>query len=176
MEKQLGWACKLGGIESLGITRVGQTVLAKLTESQIWHQPAGCVVLWGRVQKRVNGLCLPFCLRESCHPVLTLMPDTSVPLQFHPVCHWCLTKSMCGIFKRNCLGFLWYLPLTQSLLVFAARCYGTYLPGTGTLGWGAWRGAVTPCSRIFIHRRWMWDQPILCLCPSFQLDVVSLIP
>ena len=23
---------------------------------------------------------------------------------------------------------------------------GTYLPGTGTLGWGAWYGAGTPCS------------------------------
>ena len=34
-EKQLGWACKLGGAESLGISKVGQTVLARLMESQI---------------------------------------------------------------------------------------------------------------------------------------------
>ena len=40
MEKQLRWACKLGGAESLGISKVGQTVLARLMESQIWHQLA----------------------------------------------------------------------------------------------------------------------------------------
>ena len=43
MENQLGWACKLGGAESLGIRKVGQTVLARLTESQRWHQFAGSV-------------------------------------------------------------------------------------------------------------------------------------
>ena len=47
MEKQLGWACKLGGEESLGISKVGQTVLARLMESQIWHQLASSVALWG---------------------------------------------------------------------------------------------------------------------------------
>ena len=43
MEKQLGWALKLCGMESLGISKVGQTVLTRLMESQIWHQPAGSV-------------------------------------------------------------------------------------------------------------------------------------
>ena len=43
MEKQLGLACKLGGAESLGISKVGQTVLARLMESQIWHQLASSV-------------------------------------------------------------------------------------------------------------------------------------
>ena len=38
MEKQLGGACKLGGTESLGISKVDQTVLARLMQSQIWHQ------------------------------------------------------------------------------------------------------------------------------------------
>ena len=47
MEKQLGWACKLGGAESLGISKAGQTVLASLMESQAWHQPASCVALGG---------------------------------------------------------------------------------------------------------------------------------
>ena len=46
MEKQLGWACKLGGAESLGISEADQTVLARLVESQIWHQLAGPVGLW----------------------------------------------------------------------------------------------------------------------------------
>ena len=43
MEKPLGWACKLGGAESLGISKAGQTVLARLMESQIWPQLTGSV-------------------------------------------------------------------------------------------------------------------------------------
>ena len=43
MEKQLGWVCKLGGLESLEIFEVGQTVLDRLMESRIWHQLAGSV-------------------------------------------------------------------------------------------------------------------------------------
>ena len=35
-----------------------------------------------------------------------------------------------------CLGLQQFFPLTQSPLVFEARSFGTYLPGTGTLGWG----------------------------------------
>ena len=41
MEKQLGWTQKLGGAESLGISKASQTVLARLMDSQIWHQLAG---------------------------------------------------------------------------------------------------------------------------------------
>ena len=43
MEKQLGWAGQLGGAELLGISKVGQTVLAMLMESQIWYQLTGSV-------------------------------------------------------------------------------------------------------------------------------------
>ena len=46
MEKQLEWAHNLGGVESLGISKVGQIVLAKLMESQIWHQLTSSVALW----------------------------------------------------------------------------------------------------------------------------------
>ena len=41
MEKQLGWAHKLGGVEPLRISRVDHTVLARLMESQIWQQSTG---------------------------------------------------------------------------------------------------------------------------------------
>ena len=50
MEKPLltdEWACKLGGMEPQGISRMGQTVLARLMEYQIWHQPVGFVSLLG---------------------------------------------------------------------------------------------------------------------------------
>ena len=43
----LRWACKLGNMESLGIARAGQTVLARLIEPHIWHQFAGPVALLG---------------------------------------------------------------------------------------------------------------------------------
>ena len=64
MKEQLGWACKLGGVEPLWITKVGHTVLARLMESQIWHQPGS-----------VGG--------GSAHGqwlLLALMPDSSVSL------------------------------------------------------------------------------------------------
>ena len=41
MGKQFGWTCKLGGCESQGMSRVRRAVLARLMESQIWHQLAG---------------------------------------------------------------------------------------------------------------------------------------
>ena len=44
MEKQFGWASKLGAAESLGISKVGQTVLAKLMESQIG---ISLLAVWG---------------------------------------------------------------------------------------------------------------------------------
>ena len=52
MEKQLEQAYRLGEAESLGISKVGQTVLARLMECQIWHQLASSVAHWlyeGRV-------------------------------------------------------------------------------------------------------------------------------
>ena len=81
MEKQLGWTNKLGGKESLGISKAGQTVLARLMESQIWHQLAGFVCGGGGTG---NGQCL----------LLTPMPATSafpnmplVPFKLPPW-HW----------------------------------------------------------------------------------------
>ena len=53
MENQLGWAHKLGGAESLDIPNMGQTVLARLMESQIWRQLAGSIVLWGEGLEKV---------------------------------------------------------------------------------------------------------------------------
>ena len=99
----------------------------------------GSLVLLGEGSEK--GLCPPFCV-----PFIALMPDTSVSpcmplLPFNLLCQcWSsqglnLSKSVCGSFKRNCLGLKKFLPPTQSLLGFAARSYGDLLPGTGTLGW-----------------------------------------
>ena len=78
-----------------------------------------CQLCGGRIQKGDNGLCLPFCLGESCPPTLTLMSntqfflssslkDTLVSFKLLPRC-WnsegiSLSMSVYGFFKRNCLG------------------------------------------------------------------------
>ena len=66
VEKQLGLAHNLGKAESLEISKSGQTVLARLMESQIWHQLAGSVALWG------EGL------EKGQWPLFTLMSDATV--------------------------------------------------------------------------------------------------
>ena len=43
MEKQLGQTHKLAGAQSLGISKIGQTVLVMLMESEIWHKLPGSV-------------------------------------------------------------------------------------------------------------------------------------
>ena len=87
-----------------------------------------------RAQKRDSGLCLPFCLGQSCPPAVVLMPDNSfpphMPLVSFKLLPWCwslegvsLSKSVCEFFKGKCLGHWKFLPLTHSPLVFAARSY-----------------------------------------------------
>ena len=108
-----------------------------------------CQICQWRVQKRINGLCPPFCLGKSCPPALALMPDTSVspcmPLVPFKLLPWCwssegvslITHSMCGFFK-NCLGLQKFLLSTQSLLGVVDRSYGDlsswhWNPGLGGL-------------------------------------------
>ena len=55
MERQRGLAGKLGRVESLGISKVDQTMLARLMESQIWHQLACSVV--GFCKETVASAC-----------------------------------------------------------------------------------------------------------------------
>ena len=108
-------------------------------------------------------------------------------LHFLPVCHWCLLScypgagaqrewvSLCGSFKGNCLGLQKFLPLTLSLLVFAARSYRNlsswlWNPGLGGLVWVWETSLLRYPSRIFIHHMWVWDQPVLRTCPPTSLD------
>ena len=148
IENHLGWSHKWGRTEFPQISKASQTVLARLMESQIWHQPASSVALCGRTHKKDNGLCPPLCLGESCPPAFALIPDSLVspymPLVPFKLLPWCwssegvnLSKSVCGFFKRNCLELPKFLPPTQSLLVFAARNYGNlsswhWNPGLGS--------------------------------------------
>ena len=110
----------------------------------------GLLALWlceAKVQKRDNGFCLPLRLKESCPLALALMPDTSVPpcmplvpLKLLPQC-WSsegvsLSKSVCGFFKRNFLDSRSFFHCFNPCWFLQPEVMGTYLPGTGTLGWG----------------------------------------
>ena len=109
-------------------------------------------------QKRDNGLCPPFCLGENCPPATTLVPNTSVPpcmpLGPFKLLPWCwisvgvsLSKSICGFFKRDCVGSRSFFHQLNSHWFLQPEVMGTYLPDTGTLGWGALYGAITPHSQ-----------------------------
>ena len=76
VEKQLGWACKLGEVESLGISKVGQTLLARLMESQIWHQ---LVALLGKSLEKVRWPLLALMSETSVSPSMLLVPFTLLP-------------------------------------------------------------------------------------------------
>ena len=84
-----------------------------------------------------------------------------------------VSKSMCGFFKRNCLGLL---KLSSTHCIPASFCsqklWGlTFLarePWAGDPGVGQGSSLPRYSSRIFIHHTWVWDQPVLRLCASNQ--------
>ena len=178
MEKLLGWACKLGGAESLGISKVGQTVLATLMKSQLQHQIAGTVEE-GFKKGTMTSACL-----GARHFSFSL-------------CHWCLSSCypgagtlrewvwvgefMCGFFE-NCLEFQQFLALMQFPLVLQSEVVGTYLPDIGILGWRCWCGARTLRSwdipPEFLSTTHGYRTSLFCDCapPTSLMDVVSLIP
>ena len=81
IEKHLGWAHKLGRAESLGTFKASQTVLARLMDSQIWHQLT-CSIGGGFRKGILASACLdaqyfsfPLCTTDSFQaatPVLEL--------------------------------------------------------------------------------------------------------
>ena len=172
-------------MEPQRISRVGQTVLARLMEYQIWHQPASSVALCRRAQKRDNGLCLPLRLWESCPAALALMSDTSVlprmplvPFKFLPGAgaqrEWvCISLCVVSLRGMNCLWLQQFLPPTQSLLGFFRQELWELIfrvlehwAGVLVLGWDSL--LLRYPSEIFIYYMWMWDQSVPCLRPSYQ--------
>ena len=146
------WKRSLGGIESLGISRVGQTVLARLMESQI----ANSVALRGEGSEKgqwpafLSGRRLsPSSHLDNRHFTFSLFAIGA--FQLLPEC-WSsggvnLIKSLYGFFKRNCLGLQKFLPLSQSPLVFAARSYRDFPSWHWNLGLGGLLWGWTPCSQ-----------------------------
>ena len=125
----------MGGTELQRISRAGKTVLARLMESHIWHQPTSSVALCrgaglGKGQWPLPTLLSERKLSPSSHLMLYISVPPSMPLvpfKLLPQC-WSsegvnLSNSICGFFKGNYLGLQKFLPLNQSQLVFAARSY-----------------------------------------------------
>ena len=121
------------------------------------------------------------------------MPDTPVspssplvPFKLPPQCwssgQWVwVGESVCGFFKRNCLGFQQFLPPTQSLLLFADRSCGDlssyhWSPGLGGLVWSWDSSLLRHPSQIFIHPVWGWQAySMSASLPPVCIDVVSSI-
>ena len=141
-------------------------------EFRKWTIASACLSVWQKAVLEVSPWCQT--------------------LQFLPACHWCLSnfcpsadlvslpsdlvslsKSVCGFFKRNCLGLQKFLLPTQSPLVSAARsCEDLsswhWTPGLGGLvwSWDSWLPRYP--FQIFVHHTRMWNQPIPHLHPSSQ--------
>ena len=137
----------LGGVESLGISKAGQTF------------SPGCWSLRYGTSLQALWYCWGEGLEEGQLPLLALMPDTSVSPSMSWVSfklllwYWrlegvSLSEYMFWFFKGNCVGLQKFLPMSQPPLVFLQPEVGeTYIPGTRTLGWGSWYGAGSPYSR-----------------------------
>ena len=85
-----------------------------------------------------------------------------------------LIKSVCGFFKRNCLGLQNFLLLTQSLLIFADRSYEDF-SWHWNPGLGAWCAAGSACSSDippeFFFTTQGWETCPFSICaPPTSLD------
>ena len=188
--ERVGWAQKLGRVGPEGITRVRQTVLARVMETQLQHPHAGSV---GKgISKGTVASVGTSVWDKVAPPNFTLMPENSVSFCMSLVLFkllyqsWSteglsLNKSVHGPFRRNAwdsschsshsatipAGFhsqkLWVVLFLALEHWNWVSCYGAWTPhsigGTST----------TEISLlIFICHTWVWDQPVNCLCPSYQ--------
>ena len=138
------------GQESQGIGVADHVVGARLTVSDRAHSPTGPVSrglregtvssvstsVWEKTARDAGQLCSSPCIAgafPSAAHAVELRGSGSEQIRA-----WALEEELPGTPEALCL----HRP--QSLMVFAARSYGTSLPGPGTPGWGSWCGAGTP--------------------------------
>ena len=93
----------------MGVSKVGQTVLARSMESQICHQPAGSI--GGGYRKEtmasahLDGRHFSYSLYASgAFHALTLVLELRVRVR--------ICESVFGFLKRNCLGLQKFFPPT----------------------------------------------------------------
>ena len=120
------------------ISKVG---ISRLMESQMWHQLTGSVV--GGFSKGTMASAHLDARHFSFSMCVTGDFQTATQvLEFRGS----ESKSVCGSFKRNCLGLQKFFPLIQPPLVFAAKSYGDFSSWHWNPGLGAWYEAGSPCS------------------------------
>ena len=173
------WKNSLGGPvsrvgQSLGISKAGQTVLARLMETQIWHQLTHSV--GGRFRKRT----LPSACFDARHFNFSLYTTGAFQAAT-------LVLELRGSEYEKvglCVGFLrrtaW---CSRSFFHWLTPCWflqpemGTYPTGTGTLGWRA--GLLTPVISLpNFYPPHVGVGPALSTSASLLsvwMDVVSLI-
>ena len=191
--KQLGWALKLSGEGPQGIIGVEQCEPGWWSLIYGTHLPA--LSLSGEsAQKRNNGLCQHFCLRESFPQLIALMPDNPVPshtsLMSFNLLLWCSSsegaspsKSICRPFKRDCLGIQQFLSSTASIPdgFYRKKLWRLsswpWNPGLRGLMWG-WDPSLLRYPSQFLSSTHTYGTSPFCVSTSptiFHVDS-SLIP
>ena len=121
MEKQLGWSVSWVGLSLWGsLSQV--KLLARLMESQIWHQLASFVGAGFRKGTMASARLDARCFSSSLYAIGAFQAATLVLELRGSESEW--VRVCGGFFKRNCLGLQKFLPPTQSLLGFGARSCG----------------------------------------------------
>ena len=145
------WKSSLGGpISWVGWSLWGSPGwgLARLMESQTWHQPAGSVALSGEYSEKGQWPVTAFLSERKLSSNSRLIPDTLVspcmplvPFKLLPLC-WSsegvsLSKSMHESCRKNCLGVHEFLSSTTSI---PAGFYSQELWGLLFLAVKPWAG------------------------------------
>ena len=163
--KQLGWAWKLGRAGPQGVTRWGKQ-WARLTRSQMWCPPI--CFLGGGLIKGTMASTSTSVWEKVTLPALTLMPDSSLSPHMPLVPFKLLPQLWSSEVSRN-KSMMSSLRGTSSVSLslnphwlLQPEVIGTFLPGTGHLGWDPLllRGYL-----------WSWDCP-----PNFYLPHLSVGP
>ena len=157
-------------MESLGISKVCQTMLAWLMESQIWHQLAGSVG---------EGL------EKRQRPLLALSPDSSVPpcmplVTFKPL-SWCWSSEGVSLSRWVHVwvlyGELLGAPDVSSTDSIPTGFCSQKLWGLIFLELESWPGGPGVCLELltpeisilnFYPQHMVGVPAYLCLCPSYQ--------
>ena len=171
LRTQLWWACKLGEVESLGISKATQTVLA-------WYQSPG--PLGGGPRK---GTMASACL-DARHLSLPLHAPgapqtfTLAPEPRESESEW--VSPCVGSLRGTAWDSRGFFHWLNSHWFLLSEVVGNHLLCTGTLGWGSCCGPVAPCSQDippkFLSTTCEWGTSSASgpLLPVW-MDVVSLI-
>ena len=188
LEKSLEMACV--GLQ-IGWDEVSENQQGRVNiVSQVdMHPPAGS----GGLSKGTMASASTSVWEKAAPLALSLKPDNSVPphmslvpFELLPQCQSSegvsLSKSVCWPFKRNAWDSKSPVSLSHSPCWFLQpEVMGTYLPGTGTLGWGPGVGLGLLTPNISLLNFYL---PHVCVGPAHfvsahllpvWMDVVSLI-